>query len=300
MKLTVYGMTLGFLAAAFFIAVPVHAQKRSARTEPVVFVVLNDGKWIDPIAVVNSGKLAAPSDEDAKLKAFGNRYYKPRSSYPLIFGGAADGAVTVVKSNIGSECGGPSADVTLRSTQAKPGGLVMALASNVELKANNKGYRRRPTPAERTEIEKLVRSEFTKNGASAEAVNVLRFHNFTAVDVEGDNVPDFVGSYWIAPNANERRLLFFIAEQKTAGDIKIAYSEHSVVTPDDIMSGELKDLEEGRGAELLIDLLDYDKDGVREIFTIGQAFEGNNYYAYKRANGKWTRVFETYNYRCAY
>jgi len=301
MKLTFYGMTLGFLAAAFFVPGAVNAQKKAVTVTPVIFVVWNDGKWIDPIAVVSNGKLAAAPEDDTQLKVFGTRYYKPRSSYPLIFGGAADGSVTVVKSNIGSECGGPSADVTLKSTKVKPVGLVMALASNVKLKPEVSGYRRRPTSDERTEIEKLVRGQFTKNGASAESVKVLRFQNFTAVDFEADGSPDFIGSYWIAPTTTERRLLFFIAEQKAPGDIKIAYSEHSVITPDDIMSGgELKDLEDGRGAELLIDLLDYDNDGVREIFTIGQAYEGNNYYAYKRENGKWTRVFETYNYRCAF
>jgi hypothetical protein len=170
----------------------------------------------------------------------------------------------------------------------------------VKLKPEAVSYRRRPTPAERAEIEKLVRREFTKNGASAAAVKSLSFHNVTAVDIEGDAGADFVGSYWISPKATERRLLFFIAEQKGADGFKLAYSEHRVVTPDDIMSGDFKDLEGGRGAELLIDLLDYDNDGVREIFTIAQAFEGNNYYAYKRNAGKWTRVLETYNYRCAY
>ena len=48
-------MTLGFLAAAFFIATPVRAQKKTAAVNPVIFVVLYDGKWIDPIAVVSNG-----------------------------------------------------------------------------------------------------------------------------------------------------------------------------------------------------------------------------------------------------
>ena len=41
-------------------------------------------------------------------------------------------------------------------------------------------------------------------------------------------------------------------------------------------------------------------DGVKEIFTIGQAFEGNNYYVYKRTGEKWAKVFETYRYHCAF
>jgi hypothetical protein len=79
-----------------------------------------------------------------------------------------------------------------------------------------------------------------------------------------------------------------------------ATADHSVVGPDDVMSGDVKDLDTGVGHELLLDVLDFDNDGVREIFTIGQAFEGNNYYVYKRVDGKWSKVYETYDYRCAY
>ncbi|HKP69820.1 MAG TPA: hypothetical protein VJV05_11100 [Pyrinomonadaceae bacterium] len=304
MKTSLFRITLWSLAAAFFVIATVNAQKEPPKigtaSKPVIFVVLNDGKWIEPIGLVDDDELKVVSDDEAEAKVFGNRYYKPKVSYPLIFGGALDGSVTVVKSNIGTECGGASADVTLKAAKAKPLGLVMALASDLKLKPDTTSYRRRPTPAEKAAVEKLVRAEFTKNGATAAALKALRFFNLTALDFESDDMADFVGSYWIAPTAKERRLLFFIAEQKGSDGIKIVHSEHSIVTPDDMMSGDLKDLEGGRGAELLVDVLDYDGDGVREIFTIGQAFEGNNYYAYKRTNGKWTKVFETYNYRCAF
>ena len=153
--------------------------------------------------------------------------------------------------------------------------------------------------AERADIEKLVRDEFAKKGASAVATKTLRYHNLTAVDVDNDGVAEFLGSYWIAPTADERRLLFFITNG-SGTDMKFAYSEHSVVTPDQVMTSDLKDLDDGRGSELLLDVLDYDGDGVDEIFTIGQAFEGNNYYAYRRDGGKWIKVHESYVYRCAF
>src|SRR5688572_30076048 len=138
MKLTFIGMTLGFLTAAFFVTTPVGAQKQRPKTgtavKPPLLVVRNDGKRTEPTALVSDGELVVVSDDPEQEKAFGNGYYRPKSSYPLIFGGAADGAVTVVKSNIGTECGGPSADVTFKSAKAKPAGLVMALASNVKIR----------------------------------------------------------------------------------------------------------------------------------------------------------------------
>lgn len=306
MKRPIIRIALRLFAAAFFLPGLVMGQSktpvRPVPPKPVIFAVLNgalEEKWIEPIAVVDNGKLAETTTEtDAKL--FEKNYYKPRSIYAVIFGGAQDGLATVVKSNIGSECGGSSAVVSLKSNKAKLAPPVFALATNVRLKPDSKSYRRRPTPAERAEIEKLVRAEFVKNGASAAAAKTLHYHNLTAVDIDGDDTAEFVGSYWLAPTSKERRLLFFITGRPAGDAIALEHSEHSIVKPDDVMSGDLKDVDEGRGAELLVDLLDYDGDGTKEIFTIGQAFEGNNYYVYKRTNEKWTKVLETYNYRCAY
>jgi len=206
-----------------------------------------------------------------------------------------------VKSNMGTECGGASAETISKPAKAKLSGLVMALATNVKFNRSIAGYRRKPSIEERGEIERLVAAEFTKHGASAGAVKTLHYHNLTAIDVEDDDIPEFVGSYWIAPNAKERRFLFFIAEQDANGKVALSLSEHSVIKPDDVMTGDVKDLDTGVYNELLLDVLDYDADGVREIFTIARAFEGNSYYVYKRGDGgKWAKVHETYNYRCAY
>lgn len=299
MQRNIFRLTLWLCAAAFFLTGSATAQRKPAARpvppRPVIFAVVNDGKWIEPIATVDAGKIASAVDESEDLTVFARNYYKPKSFYALIFGGANEGLATVAKSNIGSECGGSSADVTVRAPKAKLVAPVFALATNVKVKPDAKSYRRRPTPAERAEIEKLVRAEFTKNGASSAATKVLRYHNLTAVDLDNDGGVEFVGSYWIAPTKDERRLLFFVAE-----DRGLAYSAHSVVTPEEVMTSDLKDVDAGRGAELLLDVLDYDGDGVKEIFTILQAFEGNNYYVYKRDGAKWTKVHETYVYRCAF
>jgi hypothetical protein len=286
------------VSAAAFAQKP--GPKPKAAPKPVIFAVLDGGKRVEPIAAIDGVKLVEPGAAEAESKAFAGAYYKPGASYSLVFGGAADGKLSIVKSNIGTECGGSSAASIAKPVKAKIAGLVMALATNAKLAADSTAYRRRPTPEERAEIEKLVRAEFTKNGVSAAALKNLRYHNLTALDVDGDDQPEFVGSYWIAPAADERRLLFFIAERDPAGKLAFSVSDYSAVKPDDVMSGDVKDLDTGIGHELLLDVLDVDSDGIREIFTIGQAFEGNNYYVYKRTGGEWTKVHETYSYRCAY
>ena len=304
MRTIILRSTLWLCAAAFFLPAVTSGQRKPAARpvppKPVIFAVVNDGKWIEPIGVVDGGKIASPVGESEDQTAFARNYYKPKSFYALIFGGANEGLATVVKSNIGSECGGSSADVIVKSPKAKLVAPVFALATNLKLEAGAKGLRRRPTPEERKSVENLVRAEFKKQGASDAATKTLRYHNLTAVDIEGDGDPEFIGSYWIAPTAKERRLLSFVAVHVPDYALALVTLGHSIVTPDDVMSGDMKDVDSGRGAELLVDVLDYDGDGVKEIFTIGQAFEGNNYYVYKRDGVKWTKVHETYVYRCAF
>lgn len=292
------------MIGALFLASSSVAQKPAAKPKaiarPIVFAVLQGGKRVEPIGAIAAGKLVEPAAEEAEAKAFAASHYKTGSSYSLVFGGAADGKLAILKSNIGTECGGMSAETSATPLKAKITGLVMALATNAKIGSAAPGYRRKPTAVERAEIEKLVRAEFAKNGVSEAALKNLRYQNLTALDVDGDNVAEFVGSYWIAPSQDQRRLLFFIAEQNSKGQIKLPHSEYSAIKPDDVMSGDVKDLDNGVGHELLLDMLDLDNDGVKEIFTIGQAFEGNNYYVYKRIAGKWTNVHESYSYRCGY
>lgn len=291
-------VTTLFLATASVAQKP--AAKPKAISKPIVFAVLQGGKRVEPIGAVESGKLVEPASEESEAKAFAASHYKSGSSYSLVFGGAADGKLAIVKSNIGTECGGMSADTSATPLKAKITGLVMALATNAKIGSAAPAYRRKPTAVERAEIEKLVRAEFTKNEVSASTLKNLRYQNLTALDVDGDNVAEFVGSYWIAPTPDQRRLLFFIAEQDSKGQMKLPFSDYSAIKPADVMSGDVKDLDTGVGHELLLDMLDLDNDGVKEIFTIGQAFEGNNYYVYKRVAGKWTNVHESYSYRCGY
>ena len=153
---------------------------------------------------------------------------------------------------------------------------------------------------EAQKLEEKVRKEFKENGASAASVKSLRYHNLTAVDLDADDLPEFIGSYWIASSTTERRLLFFIADNTGGDRLSFTVSEHDVVKLADVMSGDLKDLETGVGHELLLDVFDLDGDGVREVFTVGRGFEGSSYYAYKRSAGRWSRVYEASVYRCAY
>jgi hypothetical protein len=211
----------------------------------------------------------------------------------------AIGTVTVNNYDAKSDCGKNLAQVSTQSAKAKLKGFVMGLATNEKSAKTDSGTRRLPTASERAEIESLVRAEFIKQGVSSSAVKNLKYYNLTALEVDNDGKVEMVGSFWVESSAKERNLLFFIAGRVNDDKYKFGYSDYKKVTPDDVMSGELKDLEE-LGGELLLDVLEYNGDNTAEIFTIKKAFEGNNFQVYSRQNGKWTKVFEGYNYHCAF
>jgi hypothetical protein len=282
------------------------AQKKrppvKAKAKPLIFAVIDNGERIEPIGEIDKGELIPTvngGDEPKAVTNFAATYYKPKAVYNLIFGGAKNGSVTIVSSDPKSECGKNVATVTAQSGKAKLKGFVMALATNEMPAKTASGVRRLPTATERTEIESLVRAELIKQGVSTNAAKKLNYYNLTALDVDADGKAEMVGSYWAETSAKERNMLFFIADKTAGGKYELGYSNYSKVTPDEIMSGEMKDLDE-LGGELLLDALEYNGDSTAEIFTISRAFEGNNFQVYSRQDGKWTKVFEGYNYHCAY
>ena len=276
----------------------------AAKPKTIVFAVMNEGQTLEPIGVIDKGEMTATTGGDAEpkqLQSFAKTYYKPKTAYNLIFGGAPNGTVTVVSSNLNSECGKNLAQATTVSPKARIKGLVMGLATNQKAAKPGSGVRRLPTATERAEIESLVRAEFVKQGVSANAAKNLKYHNLTAVDADSDGNAEMVGSFWVETSPKERNLLFFIAEKNKGGKYNFGYSEYKKVTAEDLMGGaELKDLDQGIMSELLLDLMEYNDDATAEIFTVTQGFEGNSFNVYSREDGKWKRVFEGSNYHCAY
>lgn len=282
-------------------AMPVFAQRGR---KPIIFAVVNNGEWVEPIAFIEKGKLTAPVGGDAEAKdllAFTNSYYKPKSSYRLIFGGANAGTATISSSNPKADCSKNMAQVSVTS-KTKLSGFLMALATDAAAtKKAVSGLRRKPTWAERNEIDTLARAGFTNQKVSAAALKTMNYHNLTALDVNNDKKAELVGSFWVNTSDKERGLLFFIAEKNASGKFEINFSEYRIVKQDEVMSGEIKALDTGGYYhELLLDAYDYDNDGSGEVFTYVPGFEGAGFYAYKRTNGKWERAFESSNYHCAF
>jgi hypothetical protein len=275
---------------------------KKAATQKAIFAVLNDGKTLEPIAFIENGKLKEIHDAGTPEKPFDfvKAYYKPKNKLNLIFAGINAGTATVVKDFKDSDCAGNQAEISVASAKVKPKGNLMALATDAIPKKNAKLVRKMPTAAERKDINELVMKEMITNKVPIKNTGELRYHNLTKLDVDGDGLDEFVGTFWYNSGAKKRSLLFFIAGRDKNGIITMGFTRFQDVEEENVMSGDVKDLDNGIYHELLLDMFDYDSDGQSEIFTISSGFEGSNFNAYKRVGGKWTQVLETSNYHCGY
>jgi hypothetical protein len=294
------------LPAVLCLLSSVSAQQRTtkpAAQDPIVFAVLNDGKMVEPIGSVSKGKVVPAVGGDAELAdktAFAKKFYRTGAKYELVFAGSRAGTVTVRSADPASECTSNMAEVSVASTRTTLKGKVMALATDLKISVRENSVRRMPTKEERAAAEALVKAEFRKQGSNEADLRTLDYHNLTAIDVDGDGKVELVGSYWVKPNTKTRRTLFFIADQAVDGKFGIGFGKYNEITEENVMGGDIAAIDQGIYHELLLDSLDIDRDGVNEIFSYSQSFEGAGFSVYRRANGKWNAVFEVSNYHCGF
>jgi hypothetical protein len=281
------------LILAFALVTTVIPQSTSKK---ILFAVLEDGKRIEPVGFLQGGKFVASGEgKDPGMGGEVTPYLAAGKTYTTIFGGSADGTTKVVK-QITGECAGKSAEVTSTKTNLK--GYVMAVATDGTFTLKTPAVRRLPTDAERAAVEKLVREEFTKQKVPSSAP--LNYLNLTAIDLERNGNADLVGSYWVAPKETQRALLYVVVEMDSSKNYKLTYSEFDDYTQEEVMSGNIKDLDTGIYHNLMLDYIDIDADGIGEIVNTAQAFEGRNFSVLKREGGFWNKIHESYNYRCGF
>ena len=271
----------------------------STAQRQIVFAVVNSGSTLEPIGYVSKGKLSETvngSGDKNDVKAFDKTYYRTGQSYPLIFGGAKSGTVTIKSSNENAECAPNTANIRATSS-VHLGKLIMGLGTNLPIKTTA-STRRKPTATEKTEADAIATAEFLKEKLTAKT---LHYQNLTAINVGGPAGDVLVGSYWIDIDKLTRGLLFFIADKGKNGKYSVGYREYRKIDQSDMMSGtNITAVDDGMYHELLLDYLDINSDGVAEIFTYQQGFEGAGYTAFQRTGSHWTKAHEFNNYHCGF
>ena len=306
---TALALTFSLLLAALFIGntTETKAFQDSNPKAPVLFVVsamqpLNAS--MVPFVIIEQGQFKNPvaGDSDAsEISSFANAYYSKGRKYRVLFGGVESGSLTIQKSNKDEECARTSADVRFQS-QVKLNRNVMALATDSTSLGGVKTTRRAPTPSERAKLMPLVQAAYKEKGLPAALLAGLMTANLTALDLNSDGKAELVGSFVVkkqkAPAA--RYAMFLIAEPQ-GNSYRTTVLQYEQYTNEDIMSGaELTAIEGGVYLERMVDGLDLDGDGASEVIVVKDGLEGDNYFIYKKQDGKWNKVYEFANYRCAF
>lgn len=280
---------------------PAAARAPKAQGKFTVFVVSREGGaagqfQVEPVAVFNG---RGAFEEPEAPASFAERYYKPGAKYLFLYGGAELGVVTIREASKG-ECA-PSAASADVSTIARLDRDTMALAVDAKLKLRVRSSRRAPTAAERAGALKLAKSILKQHRVSAAALVRATALDLTATDLDGDGHEELVGTYLVKTGPKVRDELFLVAAPKGGGYVT-GFQKYERINARDMMDA-LAIGEVGKGgflAEMFIDQLDADGDGVAEFFTASGSFEGTTYTAYRREGGTWRSVYEHYSYRCAY
>ena len=178
----------------------------------------------------------------------------------------------------------------------------MALATDGAHAPRTQTSRRAPTADERAAAFGVAKRFLAGKRVSASAIERgTKTLNLTATDLDGDGREELVGSYVVKVAPRVRDTLFLIAAPQGRG-YRAALTKYARVNAREMMDPSLIDDigEGGLGAELYVEQLDADGDGVGEVFTLSLSFEGTTYRAYQRRRGVWRAAYENYSYRCAY
>ena len=288
------------LVSLLLIAAPLtgSAQRRGKRQTPppqtpetVIFVVSGEENEpggprqysMDALAALRGGKFVSPMDEydDKSERRFADKFYKAGQKYRLLFGGGEVGTATVEGWQEG--CNAIHSSIKVE-TSAGIRGRIFGLATNSESLGKKATSRRALTSAERGSVMALVKRIYQQHGTPNAMLRSLKVGNLTATDLNGDGQFEVVGDFQIASPPDSisgaRRDLFLIATPSGAG-YKAELANFQSYKMD---SGF------GRGIGFL-DQLDMDNDGVAEVVTIDEGFDGYGYSIYKKQRGTWRSIY---------
>ncbi|MEA2206249.1 MAG: hypothetical protein QOE77_3025 [Blastocatellia bacterium] len=242
---------------------------------------------LEPIAVFEHGKFQTPRGVDNKeAAAFIKKFLPKGQKLYVVFGGGAAGTANLSEAWLGCN------DRIFASAPLNPGALaitrlrgqVQGLATNSDMIARSEIWRRAPSAAERAAATGLAKSGFANHGATAAQIAKMQIANLTAIDVDGDNRAELVGTFRIMSPDTEHppRYVFLIAEGEGAN------YKPAVLTYRDFSKSEIFNI----GEETLVDYVDVDRDGTAEIVASFSNDRASGYHIYRRLNGEWKVAYE--------
>ena len=251
------------------VVVPIFAILGSERgdTDSIDPMLLIDGQTIRPVP--------NPCTESPALHDFENRYLKPGTVYPVMFGGERRGTVSVTKLE-GTDWG-----VRL-NTDVRIQGLTMALAIGDGLNGRG-GSRRNLTVTERKRVEQIAREILMGKGVPTASLARIHLNQTTAIEL--NHLPKLIASAEVerADKLGMEYSLFFVADP-VSNEKWVIWFQH----PQSETDGE---------AVYLIDHLDVG-NGVDRMFVRRVSYENYKYEVYEYRGGRWLKEFTSEVFGC--
>ncbi|PYS72823.1 MAG: hypothetical protein DMF69_06720 [Acidobacteria bacterium] len=274
------------ISLAFSVFFIVSANAQTPKSVVVLDVQQNANTiFVSPVLIYENGNFNAPYSTlkgETARRRFVEKYFSSGKNYILIFGGGNAGSLKIKE---GYWQDGAYAYGEL--TENEPGrirGQLHSLATDYDTTARGSAWRRSPTADERAGAIALAKDEYTKHGLPANAIEKIEVMNLTAIDVDGDNKAELVGSFKVPqPNKDKPPHFLFLIIDGEPGNYHAA-RENYQFNP--------KQAEYPLGLEMLSDNLDIDGDGINEIVTFfsGPGFK-DFYLVYQLKNGTWGQVY---------
>lgn len=211
-----------------------------------------------------------------------DNYYQPGAKYDVFRGGVNRGRVSVLS---GDDYGcQPIERGVTRSGQSTPhwrsGDAVAGESLGL---AHRKSPLRAPTDAETRELLAIVRRVFAIKAVPADALANIKSDNLAATDLNGDGRTDFIGSFSVRDSRNSHAL-FLLAMRDARGILRadVIRYDRSLNAKDDMSAKNWT----------LVDVEDFDGDGIDEIIVEGHGWEWSWYDILKlKREAEWEVIY---------
>ncbi len=286
-------LVLGAFISVGLLAVfsPSAAQRHSAAPKTPAAVVFdvqqNAGTiMVSPVLLFHDGSFDRPFSVlggDKARRRFVEEYFIAGKTYFLIFGGGDAGTLRI-KSGYWEDGSYAYGELEEKAEfKDRIHRQVHGLATDFVNWSRRGGFRRAPTDEERAAAVELAKTAFLEQRVPANSLPKMEVTNLTAIDVDGDNKAELVGSFKVPTREMKPpHFLFLIADGE--GQHYRTVRANYQFNPDQTQYP--------LGLEMFIDSLDIDGDGTNEIVT---SFTTRDYFdifeVYQRKNGKWNQVF---------
>jgi hypothetical protein len=209
-------------------------------------------------------------------------YYQPGAKYDVFRGGVRAGTVSILPGdNYGCQPIERGATRTGKPTPHWRG--ADAVAGETLGLAHRKSRLRGPTDAETREFLAIVRRVFAIKAVPADALANIKSENLAATDLNGDGRTDFIGSFAVR-DSRKSHVLFLVAMRDARGTLRA-----DVIRYDRALNAE-----DDASAKnwTLVDVEDFDGDGIDEIIVEGHGWEWSWYDILKlKREAEWEVIY---------